>query len=380
LFIKKSEQIGKLRVKSVEHVVYKIKELLVLSLSPPGTVLDESDSLASVECDLITLNTDNIGSNELKNTPTPGLSRNPSPTNLTVNSLNKSSSYDSLANLSDTNNQTSFPVSPSQNKISPKNESINPVTPQSQRKQFFTTATTSSNNSSDNNKFEKKIFEEIVKIFQDNNGSFYFSYTYDLTNSIERMQEQLEEMKLKKEANENVAKPLWKCVDERFFWNKALLSDLVDLDATNINRNEVDNIYFKNEQNNIVDEQLKIRDRFILPLIQGFIQIESFISPETDVGDVEVRISLISRRSRYRLGTRFKKRGVDENGNVANFVETEQVSIFFENIFKSFRKVDFFLIMKLTLLFFPKIIDVYGHSLSFVILRGSIPIFWSQPG
>jgi hypothetical protein len=329
LFIKKCEQIGKLRVKSVDHVVYKIKELLVLSLSPPGTVLDETDSLASVECDLITLNTDNISSNELKNTPTAtsSLSRNPSPTNLTVNSINKSSSYESLANLSDTNNQASFPVSPSQNKISPKNESANPATPQNQRKQFFTTTNNNNNNSSDNNKFEKKIFEEIVKIFQDNNGSFYFSYTYDLTNSIERMQEQLDEMKLQKEQNENAAKPLWKCVDERFFWNKALLSDLVDLDATNINRNEVDNIYFKNEQNNIVDEQLKIRDRFILPLIQGFIQIESFISPETDVGEVEVRIGLISRRSRYRLGTRFKKRGVDENGNVANFVETEQVSI-----------------------------------------------------
>lgn len=41
---------------------------------------------------------------------------------------------------------------------------------------------------------------------------------------------------------------------------------------------------------------------------------------------------------------------MDENGNVANFVETEQI------------------------------IDVYGHTLSFVIIRGSIPIYWSQPG
>jgi hypothetical protein len=33
---------------------------------------------------------------------------------------------------------------------------------------------------------EKKILEEVYKIFQENNGSFYLSYTLDLTNSIER--------------------------------------------------------------------------------------------------------------------------------------------------------------------------------------------------
>ena len=34
---------------------------------------------------------------------------------------------------------------------------------------------------------------------------------------------------------------------------------------------------------------------------------------------------LISRRSRHRAGTRYLTRGVDENGHVANYVETEQV-------------------------------------------------------
>lgn len=34
---------------------------------------------------------------------------------------------------------------------------------------------------------------------------------------------------------------------------------------------------------------------------------------------------LISRRSRHRAGTRYKRRGVDEKGKCANFVETEQV-------------------------------------------------------
>lgn len=44
------------------------------------------------------------------------------------------------------------------------------------------------------------------------------------------------------------------------------------------------------------------------------------------VKGVEYRLCLISRRSRFRLGTRFKRRGIDDDGHVANFVETEQVN------------------------------------------------------
>ena len=36
-------------------------------------------------------------------------------------------------------------------------------------------------------------------------------------------------------------------------------------------------------------------------------------------------IMLISRRSRFRAGTRYKRRGVDDDGHVANYVETEQI-------------------------------------------------------
>lgn len=47
---------------------------------------------------------------------------------------------------------------------------------------------------------------------------------------------------------------------------------------------------------------------------------------------------------------RYKRRGVDTDGHVANFVETEQL------------------------------IHVHNHSLSFVQSRGSVPVFWSQAG
>lgn len=50
------------------------------------------------------------------------------------------------------------------------------------------------------------------------------------------------------------------------------------------------------------------------------------------------------------LGMRYKRRGVDKNGNVANYVETEQL------------------------------IHVHNHTLSYIQTRGSVPVFWSQVG
>lgn len=49
-------------------------------------------------------------------------------------------------------------------------------------------------------------------------------------------------------------------------------------------------------------------------------------------------------------GMRYKRRGVDTDGRVANYVETEQL------------------------------IHVHSHTLSFVQTRGSVPVFWSQAG
>lgn len=61
-------------------------------------------------------------------------------------------------------------------------------------------------------------------------------------------------------------------------------------------------------------------------------------------------LALVSRRSRYRAGTRYKRRGIDEDGNVANYVETEQVLSFGD------------------------------YQMAFTQIRGSVPVFWSQPG
>ena len=49
-------------------------------------------------------------------------------------------------------------------------------------------------------------------------------------------------------------------------------------------------------------------------------------------------------------GTRFGKRGIDDQGNVANFVESEQI------------------------------MSYQGYTFSFVQIRGSVPAFWEQTG
>eukprot|EP00158_Paraphelidium_tribonemae_P007626 Partr_v1_DN28303_c2_g1_i2_m79004 putative Inositol polyphosphate-5-phosphatase F len=53
------------------------------------------------------------------------------------------------------------------------------------------------------------------------------------------------------------------------------------------------------------------------------------------------------------IGLRYQRRGVDESGHVANFVETEMV-IHFRGT------------------------DKVAHVVSFVQIRGSVPIYWNQ--
>ncbi|GMF81901.1 unnamed protein product [Aspergillus oryzae] len=60
-------------------------------------------------------------------------------------------------------------------------------------------------------------------------------------------------------------------------------------------------------------------------------------------------LTIISRQSSRRAGTRFNSRGIDDDGHVANFVETE------------------------TILWIPP-----NTTFSYVQVRGSVPIFWEQ--
>jgi len=74
-------------------------------------------------------------------------------------------------------------------------------------------------------------------------------------------------------------------------------------------------------------------------------------------------LALISRRSRYRAGTRYFRRGIDQNGHVANFNETEQVLLIEGQTAPGSVHIND---------------DTFATKLSYVQVRGSVPLFWSE--
>ncbi|XP_049880526.1 phosphatidylinositide phosphatase SAC2 isoform X2 [Pectinophora gossypiella] len=189
-------------------------------------------------------------------------------------------------------------------------------------------------------RLEKRITDELYKIFEDSD-SFYYSRTLDLTNSLQRQYEveKLLEAEEEKKPVSDITR-WWKHVDDRFFWNKHMLKDIISLGSPDC-------------------------DQWVLPIIQGYVQlaqipVETAENPlnteslsSTNSCDETFTVGIISRRSRYQAGTRYNRRGIDSSGKVANYVETEQiVSI---------------------------ICSDCVHRASFVQVRGSVPIFWSQP-
>ncbi|KAI1495042.1 SacI homology domain-containing protein [Biscogniauxia mediterranea] len=179
--------------------------------------------------------------------------------------------------------------------------------------------------------------------------SFFFSYDLDITRSVAS----------RPTLSSNV--PLYKSVDPLYFWNQTLLSPF----------------YASGE------------DSILLPVMQGFVGQRSFVvdrqppqvdsqqdslemsdmtpAAEADTGtptgerkSVDLRpsekkymISVISRRSVKRAGLRYLRRGIDDEGYTANSVETEQI------------------------LSTPSW-DPSSKIYSFVQIRGSIPIFFTQ--
>ncbi|KAL5107073.1 Phosphatidylinositol-3-phosphatase SAC1 [Taenia crassiceps] len=87
---------------------------------------------------------------------------------------------------------------------------------------------------------------------------------------------------------------------------------------------------------------------FLTPVILGFVGILKASNSPESVGRV-ASYAVISRRATKRAGTRYFARGLDSNAYTANFVETEQ------------------------LVYLPP-----NRICSFVQIRGSVPLYWSQ--
>lgn len=169
-------------------------------------------------------------------------------------------------------------------------------------------------------------------------SNFFFSYDYDLSTSLQ--------------AASASTSPLCKRFDPLYFWNRSLLAPFMDAGHNN----------------------------FALPLLQGFVGQRAFSIAQTEAGENDAVVgasdiplqdmvapkevpsdfdtkdfllTLISRRSIKRAGLRYLRRGIDEEGNVANYVETEQILS-------------------------PSDWDPAKKTYSLVQIRGSIPLFFSQ--
>ncbi|KAI2471321.1 putative SAC1 protein [Annulohypoxylon bovei var. microspora] len=126
-------------------------------------------------------------------------------------------------------------------------------------------------------------------------GPMYFSYSLDLTNSFQR------------QATADNSSPLWMRADDRFFWNKFVQTDLIN---------------FRKTGNRSQHGPQSAVDPYILPLIWGTLEIRP-----TTFKNTQLTIVLITRKGRFRAGTRYFTRGLDEEGHAANYNETEQVVV-----------------------------------------------------
>lgn len=155
--------------------------------------------------------------------------------------------------------------------------------------------------------------QEIRRVL--NAGTFYFSYfhTKSLTGNKASLSTPLD-ITLCAQRSTRTSN-----TDTRFFWNRTLFH--------HFNRFGINS------------------DRWLLKIMCGGISISTVY-----VGSKQAKACLFSRLSCERAGTRFNVRGVDDNGHVANFVETEQI-IFIDDSISSY-----------------------------VMIRGSVPLFWEQPG
>ena len=195
------------------------------------------------------------------------------------------------------------PLSHSRNAFSlPLNLHMNELKQTLAKHRFFYTAPIDSSSSSPSKKSSSNWLSNKAP-------KAYFDVTRSYQENICRQ--------LDKGRRSKYSVPLWSDADERFFWNLNLISPLV---------------------NN------SLAHAFIIPISNIWT-----LSKDFTIGDEQFQLTLISRRSRMRQGPRFVKRGIDEFGDVANFVETE-------HILRSSK----------------------GAVASFVQIRGSIPLHWKQ--
>ena len=129
-----------------------------------------------------------------------------------------------------------------------------------------------------------------------------------------------------------------------FIWNyksiKPFLKSYPSNKPSSENKADLEVFDFLGLQPDIPDQiPENFATQFFVPFIQGYV---AFIEEK------DFKFVLISRRSYLMGGTRYNNRGIDNNGHVANYVETEQLMFNKDKIYRFFQ------------------------------IRGSLPFYWEQ--
>lgn len=165
-------------------------------------------------------------------------------------------------------------------------------------------------------------YQELQKLLS--NGSFYYSTDFDLTNRLQDRPVDAD--------NFNIDN-----FDESFLWNSFMIAPLVQF------------------RSRLLAHEREALDasRILTSAIRGFcstMTIPQAAAPlRAAKSGLPSYLTVISRLSCKRAGTRFNSRGIDDDGHVANFVETE------------------------TIYWSP-----LGVLFSYAQVRGSVPVFWEQ--
>ncbi|KAJ2722453.1 Inositol-1,4,5-trisphosphate 5-phosphatase 1 [Coemansia sp. Benny D115] len=159
------------------------------------------------------------------------------------------------------------------------------------------------------------------------NGAFYFSSAFDITRTL-----QSQRMSAIAADEPGITDP-----DPKFQWNSNILQVFTD---------------YRLHMCGISERQLFDEAGYAVSLIQGGVEHHyvSRYSGESTASNAALAVFLISRSSSMRSGMRFLTRGVDDEGGVANEVETEVI------------------------------MTTKALTFSHVQVRGSIPVFWTQEG
>lgn len=175
--------------------------------------------------------------------------------------------------------------------------------------------------------------QRLMGIFKqvDMTKNFYFSYTYDITSTLQSNVTS---------RNQSNLGP-WPFTN-RFAWNFHLFAAA-----------------FENPESDAP------KARWVLPLIHGHVDQAKL----TVLGRV-IYVTLIARRSRHYAGARYLKRGVNEEGNVANEVETEQI------VSEALTTPFYYPQQRYSNDEGPRRLN--PRYTSYVQYRGSIPIYWMQ--